>query len=335
MRLHRLMIAITVGGFVGLAALAQEPPAATEEPGLRDLGDTIRGLEDAPPESAARPAAEAPAPPPERPASTPRPSATPSPATPPRPAPPLTRAQVAELERIVRRGRQLIAIAQAGSVATRDMLTRISDPEGVGIVGWIAEPAGNAMTITFYGNGAAGPVAIYRGDVLGGRVTERQIHLGGDRPPLTPLQARMAAARAATDDLDNAACGGASFNVLVVPPASATESIDVYQITPETQEGRIPFGGHFRTTVAADGSVSASRGFSPNCLDLAVPAAPANQPPPPLAVTHVLDPMPTELHVFLAALARRPLLLATGEPQRIWLVTGERIAEVRERSATP
>jgi hypothetical protein len=39
--------------------------------------------------------------------------------------------------------------------------------------------------------------------------------------------------------------------------------------------------------------------------------------------------MPTEIHLFLAQLVGRPLLVATGEPQRVWLVTGERIAEVR------
>ena len=46
-------------------------------------------------------------------------------------------------------------------------------------------------------------------------------------------------------------------------------------------------------------------------------------------IQKLLDPMPTEIHVLLAQLSGRPLLVATGDPQRVWLVTGERIAEMR------
>ena len=61
----------------------------------------------------------------------------------------------------------------------------------------------------------------------------------------------------------------------------------------------------------------------------AVHHRPRFRPPRPVGVTHLLDPMPTEVHMVVAQLAGRPLLVATGEPQRIWLVTGEGIAEVR------
>ncbi|HEV2867603.1 MAG TPA: hypothetical protein VGX37_13930, partial [Allosphingosinicella sp.] len=105
--------------------------------------------------------------------------------------------------------------------------------------------------------------------------------------------------------------------------------VDVYQISPALQRGRFPLGGHFRTTVSPDGSVAETRGFTNACLEVELPAVTPGQQPRPIGVTHLLDPMPTELHVLIATLSGRPLLVATGEPQRVWLVTADRIAEVR------
>ena len=62
-----------------------------------------------------------------------------------------------------------------------------------------------------------------------------------------------------------------------------------------------------------------------------MPEAPAGQPTRPLAVTHLLDPLPTEVHVFLSLWTGRPLLVVAGDPQRIFLVAGERITELRDR----
>jgi len=184
------------------------------------------------------------------------------------------------------------------------------------------------MAVTFYGEGDGGPRAIYRASVLGGRVVSRNVHLGADRPALNPLQARMAAARAATDALAHRACSDQPFNVLVVPPPAVGAPVDVYQISAPAGRGRFPLGGHFRSTVAADGSVSASRGFTNACVDIESSPVTAGQQPRPIGVTHLLDPMPTEIHLLVAQLIGRPLLVATGEPHRVWLVA-DRIAEVR------
>ncbi|MGZ8349342.1 MAG: hypothetical protein ACXWU2_04880 [Allosphingosinicella sp.] len=242
---------------------------------------------------------------------------------------PLTPEQLTTLDRNAERGRLLITIARAGIIATEDMLSRVSDPAGAGIAGWIAEPEGNGVGVTFYAESEDGPRAVYRASVNGGRVVERNIYLAQDRPTLNPIEARMAAARAATEGLDHEACGGAPFNVLVVPPTSAGAPVTVYQTSPPTRPGHFPLGGHFRTIVAADGTIAETRGFTNSCLDVAAPAMPAGVPARPIGVTHLLDPLPTEIHVFLSQMMGRPLLVAAGEPTRVWLVTPERIAEVR------
>jgi len=343
MRLPTLALAAAL---VAAAAAAQdapptaEPPAKAEPPatGLSDLQQTVEGLQDqAPP---AEPPAE-PVPEPETPAppaepapepETPAPEAQPQPAAPPaapaRLAEPLTRAQRGELEAAAVRGRLLSAIARAGRVATQDMLARVSDPDGAGISGWIAEPEGNGVAVTFYADSDAGPTTVYRANILGGRVQGREVHLAGDRPRLNPIQARMAAARAATAGLDHQVCGGTDFNALVVPPAAPDGPIDVYQISPQSARGRFPVGGHYKTIIAADGSVAATRSFTNACIDATVAEPAAGAQPEPIALTHLLDPLPTEIHVFLSIWTGRPLVVVAGDPQRLFAVTPERIAEI-------
>lgn len=346
MRFSKLLLTAAAGCALAAGAAAQNIDLQQEQ-GLESLEGTVNALEDepAPPDAQpeAPPAAEEPSETqssgaeqpeaevrPELPVEAPA-AAAPTPAadTPSGPAPPLTRAEQAQVQRLSERGRLLVAIARAGMIATQDMLSRVSDPEGAGISGWLAEPEGNGMAVTFYADGEDGPRAVYRANVLGGRVVSRSAHLTGERPALSPVQARMAAARSAASAQEHRPCGGSQFNYLVVPPPSPAAIVEVYQITPPTQRGRFPLGGHFRTSVDGTGNVAQTRGFTNACLNVEAPAPAAGQQPRPIGVTHLLDPMPTEVHVLLAALLGRPLLVATGEPQRIWLVTGERIAEVR------
>jgi hypothetical protein len=303
-----------------------EPPAETPpQRGLSGLEDTVNQLRD---EQAAEQPATPPAP---APAPAPAPTPTAPAPTPAAPAQPLGAAQRAQLDAAVQRGRLLYAISRAGLIATQDMLARVSDPAGAGIAGWIAEPEGNASRVTFFASGAAGtpPSAVYRVTILGGRVTSREVFLAGNRPPLGPHQARMAAARAAIEPLEHPACGGADLNVLVVPGAAADAPIDVYQMSVPGRRGYYPVGGHYKTMIAPDGSVAASRGFTNACLELPVPETPAGRQPLPLGVTHLLDPLPTEIHVFLALATGHPLVVVAGDPQRLFAVTGEGIAEIR------
>ncbi|MBX3561033.1 MAG: hypothetical protein KF780_04380 [Sphingomonas sp.] len=322
---------------VVIAAIAVPPLMAQEAgqsdapspAGLSDLADTLRDLDDAVPQEA-EPEPDTEATPAVPPAEAEAASAALQ--TPSEPPPPLTREQATQLVAAVRRGQQLAAIARAGIIATQDMLSRVSDPEGAGIAGWIAEPEGNATQVIFYAHGGEGgdPVAVYRANIMGPRVVSREIFTGADRPALNPIEARMARARDATDALDHQTCGGQAFNVFVIPPESASAPVDVYQISPATRRGHFPLGGHFRSTIAADGTVSDERGFTNSCVDLEAPPVPEGQQPRPIAFTHLLDPLPTEVHVFLSQWIGRPLLVVAGEPQRIFLVTGDRIAEVRD-----
>ena len=350
MRLAPLLSA-TALALVAVAAAAQ--PAAPPQGNLSGLSDTLNGLSDdntqaeapvpAPAGTQPQPEIQPPAPPPaEQPAPAPSPP-TPAPAppatTPPaRPAiamppEPLTRAQLAELRAAAARGRLLGMIERAGRAGTQDMLSRVPDPAGAGITGWIAEAEGNGVAVTFYADAATGPVIVYRVTLNGGRVVNRDIHLAGTRPPLNPLQARMAAARATTARLENRPCGSEEFNVFVVPPLTADGTIDVYQISPQMQRGVYPLGGHFRTSVAPDGSVTASRGYTATCVNITANDPAPGMRPAPVGVTHLMDPLPQDIHAFLSAWTGHPLLVVAGDPQRVFAVTPDGIGEVPREGA--
>jgi hypothetical protein len=233
------------------------------------------------------------------------------------------------LQEAVARGRALFAVAQAGYLATQDMLSRIADPEETGITGWVTEPEGNATAVTFYADGDDGPVAVYRGRIQGGRIVQRDVFAAGEQPALTGIAARMAAAREATSALDHQGCGG-TFNVLVPPPETADAPIHVYQVRAQTARGRFPLGGHYRTIVARGGRVVEEARLTAECDDIEAPPATEGERPAPVAIAHLGEPMPNEIHVFLSLWSGRPLAVATGDPRRDWAVAGEGIVALDE-----
>jgi hypothetical protein len=339
MRLAPLLSASALALVAVTAAAQGQRPAAGNS--LSGLADTLNGLSDngqaeAPPPAEAQPqlatqpvlTAE-PAPP------TPAPA--PAPARPPlvMPPEPLTRAQLATLQAAAARGRLLGVIERAGRAATQDMLSRVANPDGAGISGWLAEAEGNGVSVTFYADTDAGPVSVYRVTFNGGRIVDRDIHLAGTRPPLNPLQARMAAARAAASRQDHHPCGSDEFNYFVVPPTTPNGNIDVYQISPQTQRGVYPLGGHFRTAVAPDGSIAETRGYTHACVNVTVAEPAAGARPAPISVTHLMDDLPQDIHAFLSAWTGHPLIVVAGDPQRLFAVTPEGIAEIPRETPQP
>lgn len=256
--------------------------------------------------------------------SAPTPASTPAPGP---AAPALAESDRAALTASVERGRLLFALARAGQVTTRDMLSRIPDPAAAGIAGWIATIEGDGLAVTYYAEGAAGPVAVYRGRVAAdGRLSGQETFSGEARPALSAFERRLAAARGAVATLDRQPCGP-DFNVLPIPTGAADGPIQVYKLSPQTQRGRYPLGGHFLATVAPDGTIASTRAFANRCLDLEAGADLAGPTPRPIAVTHLLDQLPTEIHVFLSLWMNRPLLVVTGE-NRSWTVSRGRIGIV-------
>jgi hypothetical protein len=225
----------------------------------------------------------------------------------------------ARLGQVLERGRLLFGLDRAAWVGTDDMMARIPDPHGQGVRGYLALPGSEGFEVVFHAGSGEQRVQAYRGVVAASGVVKREIYPGDARPPLTPVQRRMVEAIEAAGRVGHRPCGDRPFNPLVVPPLNASDPVDVYLMTPQV-DARLPVGGHFKVTVASDGTLVSSRPFTNGCLLLDDPGGAVG-----LGVTHLLDPLPTEIHVFIAMAAGIPLYVVTSESDRIWEVTGDTI----------
>jgi hypothetical protein len=125
-------------------------------------------------------------------------------------------------------------------------------------------------------------------------------------------------------------CANAAPNVVVLPPTTPGGSTFVYFLTPQTKNEAVPLGGHYRVEVGPDGKAGAMRPFTHSCIDMPTsegspPGMPAGGKPAAGVVTHLLDPVPTEIHVFSSLAARLPLFVSTTQNGRLWAVEGYRI----------
>ena len=231
----------------------------------------------------------------------------------------------AAIDFALQRGRLLYAIDRAAWVATDDMMAQMPDWRSAGLRGYIVERDGTGYSVSFYGGPEPAPVAFYRGRVENHRIVSREVFGAAARPALTPFQRRLVAARdLVARSTRNRACGRAPFNSAVIPPETPDGPIDVYLLTPQATDREFPFGGHFRATVTAEGRVTGERAFTNSCLTM-----PAPPPGAFLGVSHMLDPVPTEIHVFTSLAARAPVFVAIVRPERVYEVSGEGVRRVR------
>jgi hypothetical protein len=215
------------------------------------------------------------------------------------------------------RGRLIHGLDRAAWLATDDMMARIPNPAGSGMRGYIVEREGDGFAVVFYGGEREAPVAFYRASVRNNRLVSSRVYPADARPALTAVQRRMSEVRALAGSLGLRSCNEAPFNTVVIPPETPEAPIDLYLLTPQLSHREWPAGGHYRVTVEPDRRLGASRAFANSCLTLSAPPGTVG-----LVMTHLLDPLPTEIHVFTALASGLPLFVGTIESRRRWEVDG-------------
>jgi hypothetical protein len=236
----------------------------------------------------------------------------------------------AAIARASSRGSLIFAYDRAAWYGTDDMLAKLPDAR-TRVGGWVVEGGADAPVLTFFDRNGARAVyqlRVQRGAAVDGRAVD---------VALTPAQARLAAAvvtaRAAlAADRSVLRCADKPFNTVVLPPETEGGPVAVYFLTPQLSREAIPFGGHYRIEVDGAGRAGPVRAFSRSCIAIPTgPPAGANGARPEGAmVSHLLDPTPTEIHVFSSLAMRQPVFVATTTPERrLWIVQGPRITGPR------
>ena len=189
--------------------------------------------------------------------------------------------------------------------------------------GWVTQEQQGQIVVTFIDQT---PAALYRVAVssngVAGPVTALE-----NPTPLTSYESGAAVARAAALASPYRPCA-ATYNSVVLPlPSATSNSWAVYLLPGTTQNDVVPIGGSYRFTVSGSKIIS-QRGFTKTCIALHTGPNVAG-----LMITHLLDPIPTEAHVFWSLWAKKPIYVATPPNGTIWDVEGNEIKLV-ERKAT-
>jgi len=171
--------------------------------------------------------------------------------------------------------------------------------------------------------------AIYRAEFTLGKLTKSGPPSAG-RADLSPLEKRMITAKekamAAFMQAKVGLCAKANPNLAAIPSTGPDGPIIVYLMTPQTNLRKYPLGGHFSVEVGPDGSVGQVRRFTNTCIDMTLDQAPKGGKPVGFGITHLLDPTPTEIHVFTSLASKMPIYV--GTKKRTWVVEGGRVRSI-------
>lgn len=263
-------------------------------------------------------------------------------AVPLRAAPPkaaMSPAEAAAVRLALDRGALIYAYDQAAWHGTDDLAAKLPDfPSKVG--GWIVDGPADAAQLVFYDKDEADPHAFYVADFRGRQLVSGRILGAADDRTLSPARKAMIAAKNAAARALIASkatqCKPQTFNTVVLPPAAPGGPTLVYFLTPQTDTKAIPMGGHYRVEVAADGRAGKPRAFTKSCMEMPFEGAKGERPEA-LVISHLLDPTPTEIHVFSSLAIGLPVFVAETQGNRMWAVEGTRIrliGKVPRKAAT-
>jgi hypothetical protein len=242
------------------------------------------------------------------------------------------RIATADLATVAARGAQLYAFDQAAWHTTDSLVARkLPDATMGAIRGWVVEPQGDLLTVTYYGLEGDRPYAIYVADFRDGKVVGDHVPATDSDRALSMTGRRMAAARGVATAQPPTQCVDRPFNTVVLPPQPGSGVIPVYLLTPMVQDGAYPMGGHHELDIGRDGSVLATRDFSRSCLSIGASDLAGTKTAAAMIVTHLLDPHPTEIHVYLSLWSRKPLYVATAPGEIVWKITGTRIERMGKK----
>ncbi|VTU19724.1 hypothetical protein H4CHR_00442 [Variovorax sp. PBS-H4] len=222
-------------------------------------------------------------------------------------------------------GKAVFQHERAIATATDAVLKTPAFRNDTRVRGWITEEHDGLITVTFVDRR---PAALYRVAVSTEDDKVRELTTLDQPSPLSPFEAGAAAARELAVGSGFQPCAE-QYNTVVLP-ADASQVPHrwvVYLLPVASGNQTVPLGGTYRV-ITEGASVIAQRAFTRSCLTLRQDRRAAG-----LYVTHVLDNIPTDAHVFWSLWAREPMFVGTPDG-RVWAVKQGKITQGQRRAAS-
>lgn len=219
---------------------------------------------------------------------------------------------------------------RAAAVATDAMLGIPAIRDDKRLQGWVTEDDGSDIAVTFFGTPAFAKesAALYRVQISAdGRIVGEPVTLKGI-VPLTPYESAAAAARQTALGSSFQPCAE-NYNSVVLPPdADASHNWLVYLLPGTTDEDEVPIGGTYRVELDSGGTkILSERRFTNTCIVLSKSDTEVENTVA-LTISHLLDPVPTEAHVFWSLWSGLPMYVSTAPNETVWVIENGKIRMV-------
>jgi hypothetical protein len=226
------------------------------------------------------------------------------------------------IEEILERGKQLYHYDQAAWHSTDLLQANAKDLNKLSLAGRVVVPVNNGWQAIYFGKDGRGRFAIFTAVWTGTEMVEPRYFPDSDGPLLSEQANAMADVvdmliEGKIDMKGIWFCNKAQPNFVILPGGQSGEFL-FYLMTAQTELKSYPFGGHHRIDIG-NGKEVGRRKFSNSCLDLST--ADKDETMEAFYISHIIDPTPTEIHVFTAMAAKSDVIVGTTENKKSWLIS--------------
>lgn len=250
------------------------------------------------------------------------------PVTPPTPTPLSAADTAAALSRAERLGKAIFLQDLAAERATDAIRAKYrAFGKDTRVRGWITEEHDGQYRVSYID---ATPAVLYRIEMDADGTPAGEVQVLSEPAPLSAYETAAATARSLAMTAQVAPCAK-TYNSVALPEDDGRWA--VYLLPATTLPNVVPLGGSHRLDIA-DGRITASRGFTRTCIQLGRTPSKRGVTVVGMMVTHLLDPTPTEVHVYWSLWARTPMYVATTDGQ-LWEIREGRIHKRDDLAQAP
>ena len=215
-------------------------------------------------------------------------------------------------ESVERLGREIYELDLAAAVAT-DQISAIGLRSDKRVKGWITEPTENGIRVTMVGlNETAVPVALYVSEIDRSGTPINAPTKNADPTPLSVTQAALYNARNNALASKFEPCSK-SYNTVAIPTSGG---ISVYLLPGTTDPQAVPVGGTYKIDYDSTGQVQlATRAYTKSCIALK-----KDKKSVAMMITHLMDDLPTEAHVYWSLWAHSPMYVGIVTKEDMWSI---------------